>query len=502
MGDNNTAEAWKADLLGRKTEADFILNFLRNRSAERVSSKRASSYVLNLDGSWGEGKTFFLENFSMQLESEDHISVYVNAWKDDFADDPMIAVMSAIDSTLKKYLNTRGNLRKTWQKTKRAGVRIAITAASASAKKLGNKYLGEGFDEIQEIWNDDFSNATVLSEDKEKQVTAEASKIIDRFVDQKTELALKKFADEKVSIEKFKENLTIFLTKFQNDTGKKLPLFILIDELDRCRPLYAISTLERIKHFFDLHNVVFIVATDSEQLRHSVKAVYGQDFDSKRYLLRFFDRTYKFLKPDLKNFIRYQSAVAPINETKYVIPFLTLEDLLEKCAIGLNLSLRDLEQCHDHLRNVITSWDGKVPMQMIYLLSLIVTYHQGKSELFDLLASMSHTVEIQKYFRGVGTVYSRNARGERGNVVTEKASFDDALSSIISYAQSDLLKILNTDYSTDFKHKLAEPFNAEFSVIHGNTYSRSTKPPKSIIWVYSSYVKSAGQLITNPEGDS
>lgn len=64
-------------------------------------------------------------------------------------------------------------------------------------------------------------------------------------------------------------------------------VFILIDELDRCRPSYAIEMLETIKHFFELKNYVFVVATDTEQLSHSVKAVYGDFFDGKEYLSRF-----------------------------------------------------------------------------------------------------------------------------------------------------------------------------------------------------------------------
>lgn len=58
---------------------------------------------------------------------------------------------------------------------------------------------------------------------------------------------------------------------------KELPAFIFIDELDRCRPSYAVEMLETIKHIFDISGVVFVVATDTEQLQHAVKVVYGED---------------------------------------------------------------------------------------------------------------------------------------------------------------------------------------------------------------------------------
>ncbi|TOL41491.1 hypothetical protein CGH98_24085, partial [Vibrio parahaemolyticus] len=78
---------------------------------------------------------------------------------------------------------------------------------------------------------------------------------------------------------------------------------VFIDELDRCRPSYAVEMLEVIKHFFELDNVVFVVATDTEQLQHAVKAVYGQLFDAQLYLGRFFRRRFSLLELSRKQFI-------------------------------------------------------------------------------------------------------------------------------------------------------------------------------------------------------
>jgi len=58
-------------------------------------------------------------------------------------------------------------------------------------------------------------------------------------------------------------------------------MFILIDELDRCRPTYAIELLENIKHLFDIEGLYFIIATDSTQLSYSINAVYGNKFASE-----------------------------------------------------------------------------------------------------------------------------------------------------------------------------------------------------------------------------
>jgi hypothetical protein len=57
-------------------------------------------------------------------------------------------------------------------------------------------------------------------------------------------------------------------------------LIILIDELDRTHPDYAINFLETLKHFFDAKGLIFILAVNKDQLKQSVECIYGKiDFD-------------------------------------------------------------------------------------------------------------------------------------------------------------------------------------------------------------------------------
>jgi hypothetical protein len=72
----------------------------------------------------------------------------------------------------------------------------------------------------------------------------------------------------------------------------KKPMFVFIDELDQCQPTYAIELLEIVKHLFDIPGLIFVIATDTEQLQHSVKSVYGEGFDASRYLHRIFNRSF------------------------------------------------------------------------------------------------------------------------------------------------------------------------------------------------------------------
>ncbi|WP_081764293.1 P-loop NTPase fold protein [Sphingobium sp. Ant17] len=69
---------------------------------------------------------------------------------------------------------------------------------------------------------------------------------------------------------------------------RQAPIFVVVDELDRCRPDYAIALLESIKHLFDVPGVVFVIALHGRQLTASIEAVYGAKFDATAYLRRFF----------------------------------------------------------------------------------------------------------------------------------------------------------------------------------------------------------------------
>ncbi len=82
------------------------------------------------------------------------------------------------------------------------------------------------------------------------------------------------------------------------------PLVVVIDELDRCRPSYAVELLEVAKHFFSVDHVVFVLALDRSQLAHSVKVLYGEGFAAEGYLGRFFDADLRLPTPDRTKFFK------------------------------------------------------------------------------------------------------------------------------------------------------------------------------------------------------
>lgn len=104
------------------------------------------------------------------------------------------------------------------------------------------------------------------------------------------------------SIKDFKKSLEQFIDK----ECENKPLVFIVDELDRCRPNYAVSILEQIKHFFSVKNIVFVLSIDKEQLGHAVKGVYGSDcIESDEYLRRFIDIEYSIPDPEPGKYLEF-----------------------------------------------------------------------------------------------------------------------------------------------------------------------------------------------------
>jgi hypothetical protein len=196
------------------------------------------------------------------------------------------------------------------------------------------------------------------------------------------------------------------------------PLFIVIDELDRCRPSYAITLLERVKHLFSVDGVVFVIGTDTDQLRHSIGSVYGAGFDGKGYLQRFFDRTYRFAKPDNRKYVEQLLASNKIDGDRLRSP--PDNDharFISGMADWFGLSLRDLQRCCDILRSVITVADPALRrLQLVFLFPLIATYYLGHGKIFsdlsDLTIDKARLKPLQRgtfnvKFEGVSTAFGK-----------------------------------------------------------------------------------------------
>lgn len=306
------SDPFKYDLLGRKEE---ILNL------SLLVSNVNSPAVIAIDSRWGTGKTTFIRLWEQHLKEDISPSLYFNAWETDFSDDPLVSFLGEMNEGLKTLIGANEKANEAWEKTKAAGKQIAKRGIPALVR---------------------IGTAGIIDADKiiEDEITKAAGSLAGD--------ALDNYLQQKKAIYEFHVALASFVEKSAD--GK--PLVIFVDELDRCRPNYAIELLERIKHLFNTEGLVFVLALDKEQLGHSIEAVYGNGIDSVGYLRRFIDFEYQLKEPDKASYI--DSLFSALQLDKFFQPRKQygelrydedhLKNVFTMLATNLRLSLREIEQ--------------------------------------------------------------------------------------------------------------------------------------------------------------
>ena len=163
-------------------------------------------------------------------------------------------------------------------------------------------------------------------------------------------------------LDDLKKDLAIEAKKIWNSRDQEGPrrIIVIIDELDRCRPDYAIRFLETIKHVFEVEQVTFLLAVDKVQLINSLKGVYGNDFDAEQYLERFGDiwlnlpdtPRSEFIASVLEN-ISFESVLPKDTYDDEALGGITASDMMISVLERANKNLREIEKIAIELRAML-----------------------------------------------------------------------------------------------------------------------------------------------------
>lgn len=482
---------WAEDRLDRAADAAALLGFLNSRLEDRTKRQATISYVLNLDAQWGQGKSFFLERVGRELLHRGHIVAPLNAWETDFSDDPLVALLSAVDEAVQPLLRTSSKLKRMWKGVLSSGGTLAASLAKNVAAKAASRYAGDFLDQV----SDEVGFALPVPTDDEDDPTGVETGVtqaVEKLADAALEKVIAPFRQQARSIQLFRQQLAKISVAARTAQGAQRRLFVLIDELDRCRPTYAIKMLESVKHMFNTDNVVFIIATDTAQLSESVKAVYGTDFDAKRYLRRFFDRSYRFKQPSRQNFIASLLNTMPIDVAKLAVP--NDIDLAHMCmcyADAFNLSLRDIEQCFDALATVTAVWPHKVQIQLPHMLALIIANHTGDQCAYEYLIGAPGPMSEKIKFNDV-IIRSYRVRANNDAGFTEtKLRINNFIAAYRKYIDIPLHGVEpdRSQAESFVSQKLIE----ELGILYNNRFSYES-PYYSVIRDYPKFVELAVQF--------
>ena len=249
----DTGNPWGDDVLDRKEIADRLTSIIRGQEAP---------FVISLDGRWGTGKTFLLKRWQQDLENQGWQAIYYNAWEDDFAGDPLLSITGQLSEHFEK------------------------TTLADKARKLGSL--------IRPLLHFGASAAAVA--------TAGVPLPNLPAGQQAPSDSLAGYLEKRAAKDKLKESLGELAAEVRKETDQ--PLLLIIDELDRCRPTFAIELLERVKHIFDVPNIVFVFGINREELVKSLASVYGE-IDAGTYLRRFLDMEFILPEADASKFCKH-----------------------------------------------------------------------------------------------------------------------------------------------------------------------------------------------------
>ncbi|WP_279496264.1 KAP family P-loop NTPase fold protein [Aeromonas veronii] len=362
-----------ADRLDRARYAEFLTNYLAAEGKQR-------NYVLNLNAEWGAGKTWFIKRWYMELKAH-YPTVYIDAWQQDFSDDPLLTVISSIIDQLKMIAGKENpipeGMRQRLLGLFKVGGKLALKAAIRKA----------GLEE------DDFS---LEGEEANQLVDALCSNQKDRYE----------------SIQYLKQEIRQWVEGAVGLGNGELdyPAFILIDELDRCRPSYAVEMLETIKHIFDIKRVVFVLATDTEQLQHAIKVIYGDGFDAESYLGRFFHRRFTLGSISRREFI--QQAIVDkklqfehVNVWPEITDSQVLVNVLTAVCDHFSLSLRKTEQVLDRTIASIFNYEG-CTLNLIFLVYLFSLCEKSNGDYRAVADGKMPTTDNHPKLKGFNTLTS------------------------------------------------------------------------------------------------
>ena len=308
---------FRNDLLDRRESVEVLTNLIGSIEGP---------CVLGIDAAWGTGKTTFLGMLYQHLADEGFAVAKFNAWESDYSSDPFVAISTELTDAIRAHVDESS--------------KEMLEDAEKRTKDV-LKHMVPGL--LRSV----FAQIPMLGP-----VATEAmNSVLASYADDR----LSAYKEAKGSVEAFQSSLGK-MAKAVSQPPENRPLVLLIDELDRCRPPYAVELLEVAKHLFSVDGIIFVLAVNRGELAHSVRALYGGEFDALGYLGRFFDVDYRLPEPDRTDFIKaiIQSVGIPdyLERTKdkqAVHEFATLEPLFGRFFGDSSVSLRTVARAIHHL---------------------------------------------------------------------------------------------------------------------------------------------------------
>jgi hypothetical protein len=487
---SETVDVWEGDKFDRETSARMLHALvLQKFKEEQYNSIEALCF--SVDGDWGAGKSYFLKRWAQDLRNQQHAVIEFDAWANDLSEEPLLGFLAELRDGLTQLAH--GTPLATDAKAKVAsvfrGLRHAIVPATGAAlKALTSRYFS--------------SEAVDLISGKTADLGAPTKEQLEAGLDKLFDEALKEHKEVKELVSDMKQRLQTLLQDLSQQQKIHLPLFVIIDELDRCRPSYAIRLLEGIKHLFGAPNVCFVVSTNLAQMAESVRAVYGSGFDGQRYLKRFL--AFEFKLPTISTLEFCKSIISsssPFSQGRSAFGLpepierfgqsILLPEVLSTIASAFELSPRCIKQVNFVAEAAALSVKSKIPVHVTYLYFLAALQHRSPAAFHELIKGADKSANVfMDVLRGVG--YKRDEYVINGKSV----NLTEVFKAYWLYERvplHELRRLVNSSWSSETGGYTGAPQSLHRLLDEGQTEILASSRPTSIN-SYPQLILSAGCL--------
>lgn len=280
------ANPWRDDKLGRQPIADRLTAILQTVE---------QPLVVSVNAPFGMGKTFFAKRWHSDLLKRGKTAVYFNAWETDYCNEPLVAIIERVKSSIAEIGLPTAPSTPIGQKlagvVKQAAPSIARIAVNAT---VGILTLGTVKDVVD-------TAGEVVAQAGLTELEKIATTSIEAFSTETT--ARRAFRAE---LESLRDAIRDAKRAKANGNGESdSNIYILIDELDRCKPTYALELLEAAKHLFNVPGFVFLLFVNDNAIQASAKAIYGTPDGGEDYLRKFIDWRFSLPRPSYRQMAEY-----------------------------------------------------------------------------------------------------------------------------------------------------------------------------------------------------
>lgn len=359
----------------RKRFVDQLMPLIES-TFDRDIGEEERIKTISIDAPWGMGKTL-LKDVLVEKLVENGIKVKaINAWETDYFSDPMKSLIGEINES---DLNISSD-------TIEKGEKLIKNIGGVATKIFGTALLKK-----LNFTDEDITNI----------------KSIFQGIDSSGVEEYKKYKD---LVKKFKESFGVSV-----GTSKRV---IILDELDRCKPNYAIELLESIKHIFDIYNLTFIFLINKEQLKYTVENLYGCTRESEDYFEKFFDLQLILPEIDIVDFVQieYENYKYDLEniQTNEVLNFekFMMSLLLELVMINYNsINIKSIRQLRKSLKKyfyLVKTFSENEKKSIFTILGFVAYFIDKEYNLKDKFPKSSiYGFDIRKILEDFLTVESK-----------------------------------------------------------------------------------------------